>query len=273
MTVADLAGIQLKLNRAKEHLQVLKVILDGFGEDHAEAGGFNIRKHGRWHIIEVQPLPELPETCAVIAGDFIHNLRSALDQLIWQLILREGKKPGRRSQFPIYDSADQWLDEVRYRLPESNRPLYGLPIGGDAWTLIEQAQPYHSANVAADLFAIIRRFSNLDKHRMLYTALAFPDIDHLEDVIGWSPAARLMEQKRSASNLAIDKPTEMWRLKFDEPPDPGMYVKERLAVFPSIGEPLHEGAVQMSMIGGLEDLLRRVDVFVADIRRLPNVIN
>jgi len=273
MPVADLTGIQLKLDRAKEHLKTLKDVIDGFDEDHPEASRFHIRRHGKWHIIESQPLPETPPMCAVIAGDFIYNLRSALDQLVWQLILREGKEPQRRSQFPIYDSEDQWLDEVRYRLPERNRPLCGLTVGGDAWALIEEAQPYRSSNVMTNLFAIIRRLSNLDKHRMLYTALIFPDLEHLEDVVGWNPDARLLEQRRTASHLATDQPTEIWRLRFEQPPDPGVYVKGRLTVFPTIGEGDHDGAVQMGMVGGLEMLLVRVEAFVAAIRQLPNVAN
>src|SRR3954466_1551387 len=43
------------------------------------------------------PPPEL----ALLAGDFLNSIQGALDYLAWQLVLREGGRPGRATYFPI----------------------------------------------------------------------------------------------------------------------------------------------------------------------------
>ncbi len=42
---------------------------------------------------------------SVVVGDVIHNLRSALDHLAWQLVILDGGQPNDSTQFPIYESA------------------------------------------------------------------------------------------------------------------------------------------------------------------------
>jgi hypothetical protein len=43
----------------------------------------------------------------VRVGEFAHDLRSALDNLVWQLVLVNGKEPGDHNQFPIYTEANK----------------------------------------------------------------------------------------------------------------------------------------------------------------------
>jgi len=43
-----------------------------------------------------------PERLGVLLGDWAHNLRSALDHLMWQLVILYGGTPNRRTQFPIF---------------------------------------------------------------------------------------------------------------------------------------------------------------------------
>jgi hypothetical protein len=57
----------------------------------------------RIHITE-----EPPFRLGLIFGDFLYNLRSALDNLITQLVLLAGNTPGKHNQFPILDRPDKW---------------------------------------------------------------------------------------------------------------------------------------------------------------------
>jgi hypothetical protein len=51
-----------------------------------------------------------PLRLGVILGDMVHNLRSALDHLVWQAVLRNGGRPNRSHQFPICDDEKDWND-------------------------------------------------------------------------------------------------------------------------------------------------------------------
>lgn len=270
--IADLTGIGLKLDRAKEHLKTLKTELNIYSEKHANLRIIQIEREGAWHVVKVGPLPESDVRRSIVAGDLIYNLRSALDQLVWQLVLRDGEKPSGRNEFPILDSKEQWLDEVRYRLPPGNQPLSGITIDGDAWTIIENAQPYKTPEPKTHLLSIVRRLSNLDKHRTLYEQMAFAGLDTLEDAIGWNPDAVLLKQVRIPGPLSPDKPTQVWRLRFAADPEPGVYVKGRLAITPTLGEGDHEGAVQLGVSGGLKLLIDHVEVIVIACRQLPRII-
>ena len=51
---------------------------------------------------------------AVILGDAVHNLRSALDHLIWQLVLLDtGKDGSNEHQFPVASSGERRILEHR----------------------------------------------------------------------------------------------------------------------------------------------------------------
>ena len=141
--VADLSGVRLKLGRPEEHLSTLKTEVDARTEQHSDRSLIDVRRDGDWHVVEIEPPPSIPRRWALIGGDLIHNLRSVLDHLVWQLVLRDGQQPSRWNEFPIIDSEQRFLQEVKFRKRNPDRsPLQGIRVDGDAWAIIEAAQPY-----------------------------------------------------------------------------------------------------------------------------------
>jgi hypothetical protein len=55
--------------------------------------------HGYQVITRLHEAP--PPKLSLLAGDFFNSAHGALDYLAWQLTIREGKKPGASSNFPI----------------------------------------------------------------------------------------------------------------------------------------------------------------------------
>ena len=114
----------------------------------------------------------LPVRWSVRVGEFAHNLRSALDQLVWQLAVAHGRCagrhgdgacPGRHSEFPIRTRCDP--DRMDAQL---------CGVGPAARAYIESVQPprrfrqLHSPNgnrVGAGL-GMLRDLCNQDKHQM-----------------------------------------------------------------------------------------------------------
>ena len=94
-------------------------------------------------------------------GDIAQNLRSALDHVVWQLVLANGGTPkpgGGGTQFPIL------AEETRHGSLAVRTVAGG--VSPAALKIIEAAQPY---STAADRYgsapAIVRHISNTDKHR------------------------------------------------------------------------------------------------------------
>ena len=66
-------------------------------------------------------VPELmrppPLRLGVILGDLVHNLRSTLDHLVWQAVVRQGDvEPTTQHQFPICDDESSWPAASKRRL-------------------------------------------------------------------------------------------------------------------------------------------------------------
>src|SRR3954447_22792037 len=104
MNAEPFLGPKLKLERAKRHVHELDVALSAYvarnpcvliGEGDPKGGGWRVR-------VSVREPP--PEEAAVIIGDIIHNLRSALDLLVNDLAALAGDHSGR-PRFPFWKDA------------------------------------------------------------------------------------------------------------------------------------------------------------------------
>jgi len=92
-----------------------------------------------FHIARVPSVVELQESLAVTVGDAVHNLRSALDHLIFQLACLNtngSPKDERNIQFPIADSPDVYAGQAKRHLQEVDKARQAT---------IERYQPYHGA--------------------------------------------------------------------------------------------------------------------------------
>jgi hypothetical protein len=137
-----LLGCRLKLQQAWRHRQTL---------------GEAIRTE--WRADDPPPL-----RFGVILGDWLHNLRCALDHVIWQLVLLNGKKPTRSNAFPIRDTKTGFDNTVP-------RELRGLTASQRR--LVEEFQPYRLAgDPKQHSLAVLRDLSNIDKHRFVHVTTA-----------------------------------------------------------------------------------------------------
>ncbi len=124
-------------------------------------------------VVEIKTQPRL-ERWSLIAGDCIHNLRSALDTALYAVAVRENHgfdpPPNAASlQFPICDAPEGFAEQM------SRRKLVDLSAKAQIW--IETAQPFNRSHRSKPpLLRLLREFDNLDKHRLLNVVL-----QHLSD--------------------------------------------------------------------------------------------
>src|SRR5574341_846522 len=158
----SLEGPEAKLSRALEHLDTLSEEVAVFlgSKPYRAVYKFDIDK--RDHVWRLQVHHSAPMRLGILAGDVIHNLRSSLDHLAWQLALKTTCTPYRRTGFPIYREPGpgrQCFD------PDGLAQIKDLP--GEAKEIIESVQPYdHHLAWHFDLW-VLHQLSNLDKHRLV----------------------------------------------------------------------------------------------------------
>ena len=68
---------------------------------------------GRHYWIYRGQTPGAPVEWSVRTGETLYNLRSALDHLVWQLVLRNGEEPGERNEFPFVRKDEDWSKLVK----------------------------------------------------------------------------------------------------------------------------------------------------------------
>ena len=100
-----LALIRAKVERAKQHLDDLKVVRDRFIQSEPYLVDSKENPDPRYVDFYLTNIEAPPNEIGLVTGDVIHNLRSALDHLAYQLVLVNGATPTRQTCFPIFDSA------------------------------------------------------------------------------------------------------------------------------------------------------------------------
>lgn len=172
---ASLEGVDLKLDRADEHLAFLqdkvgafvdegRTIVCEFDADTSEC------------VLSIAGEPP-PVTWGVRLSEWAHLTRSALDNLYWQVIRSStgafptGRKREERPSFPIHKDKGSFQDgEVQ---------LWVNQLVADHRTFLEEAQPYKARGAWRERHPLylLSELNNIDKHRFFhvgYAALTVP---------------------------------------------------------------------------------------------------
>jgi hypothetical protein len=173
---ASLGGIDLKLNRAKERFDTLSQAIKDFIADE-DSYSIALEQHGQGRAtFRVSDVKRPPPEWGLLIGECVHQYRSALDHLVFQLVLsnRRGYLPARvvkRSEFPIFNSGPRF----RGRRNRKGEPSSGSgrakiqDIPKEARAAIERLQPYHRRkNPEARSLWQLHELANVDKHRLLH---------------------------------------------------------------------------------------------------------
>jgi hypothetical protein len=167
------------MDRAKEHRDLLdRYIRDTFSlETNRPQLGITFHADSGQHVLYVSHVPDLDlflRRVGLGLGDIVHNFRSALDHLTYQLALwNTGGQVSRpkRVQFPILDDPGHFQSARGDALRE---------VHLDHQAIIERFQPYHriaeglAIGPAFHSFAVLRDLDNADKVRFLHPVLIPP---------------------------------------------------------------------------------------------------
>ena len=227
------SGAWAKWERAKSHLEALRIEL-GATPEHPYGWSKRYRatperhRNGLEYRFYVNAVELDTEDWSLLAGDYLFNLRSALDHLIFDLHARRfrGKVPeaiAEKTAFPIL-SARPAGNRGRSRDPA--RWIEIKHLGFRQRRAITWLQPYNRRNdhfrEARHALGEIATLNNIDKHRHLHVLQATP----LMAAVAWfgDPPGYGFRQD-SFFDMPLVGKTEVFRWTFAaEPPDIARYL-------------------------------------------------
>lgn len=164
MPIASLSTIDARIERAKEQAADLDRLIRPLTGNNSyrivcDQKGFSTEHPFRFYF--KTPIDFV--RAGIIYGEFIHNLRSVLDNLCWQLVLLSGGTPTVRTEWPTFTDETDFLKDLKAKKPK----LGG--IRDDIVAEIEKMQPYkltpHAPESSA--FLHIHKINIEDKHHVV----------------------------------------------------------------------------------------------------------
>jgi hypothetical protein len=271
----SLEGPVIKLARAESQFYVLQREIDtAWPPEKAWPVRAERHRGGLEYRFYLGEMPGIEPSWALMAGEIMFNLRSALDHLVWELHVRHFRgrpipeKIERASQFPIFDSADDFRRKGHRRIKSLSKSDRGT---------IRFLQPYRRRNdkwsTTRHALGDLNALHNIDKHRQLhlvaaaYRVAGAPYVPEREFGFGFDPVFGPVE-----SHGHIDTWT------FTEPPP---HLKQHEGAFLEVvlEQPGYERNLVMlldGLIGSVSKVLRRFESHfppLRDVWRSPGLRN
>lgn len=178
MSRPTLDGCWAKLNRADEQLNLLGAEL----KEYVEASSHAISPKPEqgpddWLITRFAKLEPPGPRVGVIVGEIVHDIRSALDQLVWQLVRVNRAStgpPDRYNQFPITCRPIRPKPPIKgdiHRYWDIDAPGSLKGVSSAHFAEIKRLQPHRRGSRAhSDKLWVLSELWNTDKHRVVHAA-------------------------------------------------------------------------------------------------------
>jgi hypothetical protein len=153
----SLDGAFAKIRRARQHFDYLDRSVRRALNSHRY--GVVVENNGDRRVVTTTP--KHANDIGLRIGDVVHNARSALDHLVWQLVIANGERPGIWNQYPIAVEPDHFPGSFR-------GTSYLKGISDKAIDFIKSTQPYIGGNGGeSNPLAVLQKLSNTDKHNVI----------------------------------------------------------------------------------------------------------
>lgn len=273
----SLRGPLLKLRRARQHLKSVNAAIQKFIEVElrSKSDRVELQSAENWQWLVWGEVPEADPQIAVMLGDFVHQVRSALDHSIWALVTANDKSArGSHTHFPIKETPNQWRKDIDERPPDRGpAPTSGL--SADALELVRNYQPFRVGKKPGPNDALwkLHRISNEDKHRALQTVAVTPTTGlglmfmplgyvTVDEIKYPSPLPRVAEGAKIAKV----------KLRFLANPSERVDVRMRQIQGFGCAFVTAETGEELARDADLPDMLRIARSFVHAARRLPELL-
>jgi hypothetical protein len=210
MTPHPLFGIRLKLQRAQEQLSELQATVESFRELKPYRFTSEYDANRRRLTLRAKFLRPLDGMWGVQIGEIVHNWRSALDHLVWELVIHHTGAPptSNKTCFPIFETNGGYKGR-------SGPCIAG--VSPTAAALIGSKQPFATGEGASSPLWQLYELSNFDKHRTLHLMGAFFEARKYE-LVGLAPAVPMKTDPKISG--PFEDGTEFLVVEFGGTADP-----------------------------------------------------
>jgi len=156
-----------KVERAMEHINDLNTLLKTFTESDFYSVSVKEHRGSNCLFFEIDTSGLDRTRCALIIGDVLHNLKSALDILYYQIFDAYTGAANHRTRFPVRDHREELVGSVKGGLKQkglTDNPSAALIVD----LLLDIVKPYKAGNVP--LWSL-HELNILDKHQLLIPVL------------------------------------------------------------------------------------------------------
>jgi hypothetical protein len=192
-----LDSARLKVERAWQHLDQLNGQMRTFFD--AKPVEFLVAPapdEDRWYVVYARVRRPIPEQMSLIFGDAVHNLRSALDHLAYQLAAI-GTGPTRQTKWPVFD------DEAKFSATGTS---YLDGMREQHRTRVTDLQPFKDPDGLRWL-SLLHGLDIADKHHVLGRGVTAPTRADLTVTPG------LVEVLAQGSRVEVEDGTEVLRFR------------------------------------------------------------
>lgn len=160
---------RVKIKRANKHISDFNELVKAFVQ--TDFCSFNIQKdlNTGQNVLQFNMTREAPVDLALILGDSIHNLRSALDHAYVELLTLIGKKSTKWSLFKIYENRDELVNTLSH----------GILKGED--DIVSMLADNIGAHKGGDALLCALHFLDIsDKHMLLIPVFGIAHLNHVD---------------------------------------------------------------------------------------------
>lgn len=153
-----------KLIRAKQHIMACEQVVKDWGD----TGGIaitSVPQAENWVEIKVTSIKPFPDEFPLAIGEFSHQIRSALDHIMFLICKPATEKEKKSVYFPLLDSADKFnAAGIWKKIPS---------IPNEIKAAIETIQPYSNReDIDTHFLSKVQTINNWDKHRRAVVGVA-----------------------------------------------------------------------------------------------------
>lgn len=198
--VGPFQGPVLKLERAKHHIDDFIAQAEAFYDK--PGGQFTIEHNPqtRQRTLSVNIDPAVPDHFALIIGDAIHNLRSALDHLTWDIVSPFNPPRPKDVQFPFCQKAESF----EAILAQRQVTLASVEVVEK----FRELKPYLGGN---DLLYALHQLDIADKHQLVLTINSLVGFDRLNIRDFDEGAQDSFIENTAFPNIGKDNRIAVWR--------------------------------------------------------------
>lgn len=261
MDEATLAGCHAKVDRAEEAIETMAHQWTVWWQSNPYPTRIEADHATGAHRVYFDFSMLVPLRFPVLLGEIAHDLRSALDHLVWREAVeyiggKRAEKNAPKITFPIH----------RTRV-EFNQSKVKPFVNGDAWAIIERHQPYDRGKPPRPrTLGMLHWINRVDKHRLLHGSSVFLTFYKPANLIEWNVDARLTAAplRDAVRNRPLKRETLVASYQFDpSAPEPDIRVITTPPLSIGYGDtPPHLRRVEISETG------RKVREIIRDFARL-----